>query len=573
MSRYNRGMAPPTQEDYLEEESPAALGNAYFIHPPPGIWAIKASHLVETLKELPRSPRSVKLLRVIEARKKTELERSQLEKAEKLSRILRSQHIDEARRISERTRQADLMFGNTKHGPQPAAVTKTIVVAPPLLQKSPVTVDARTFLLARHVALLSSTNKTVAEKGVDLKIANLRLREDIILPPKLPKDASRKGAGRPITPGLATPRSSPPSKKEPSAAAAERAASPLETSSASRLGAKEAHREGQARAVRVLLSYFVATRYVRQLKAFSEHEAVADFFRNSERMTAFLIRWQMRARKCVRRRQLLRLWASRALVIAAVVRFVRQLLDRKRRRHAAQIQQFLGDCLAQCGRVVRIRLFRRRVIVCQRWGKAFVACTRARVHALGIKMARLQVLHAPGSRHAASRFLARCRASFLQERKEHHRRLLESDSTPAFKQIDIYTVRAFLLEEPQEQEQVQPPPQYRGRSKLSHPGGPIFLCFSRPHINRELRELARDGSNPSAPLHGPLHGNADSSRRKSVVKIQEPSSSPMSQGRKKRERRKKAENSHEDQFLVQSREAQALIKVLQSRVRERTSTL
>lgn len=572
MSRYNRGIVPPTQEDYLEAESPAALGNAYFIHPPPGIWAIKGSHLVETLKELPRSPRSVKLLRVIEARKQTELERSQLEKAEKLSRILRSQHIDEARRISERTRQADLMFGSsTKHGPQAAAATKTIVVAPPLLQKSPVTVDARTFLLARHVALLSSTNKTVAEKGVDLKIANLRLREDIILPPKLPKDASRKGAGRPITPGLATPRSSPPSKKEPSAAAAERAASPLETSSASRLGAKEARREGQARAVRVLLSYFVSTRYVRQLKAYSEHEAIADFFRNSERMTAFLIRWQMRARKCVRRRQLLRLWASRTLVIAAVVRFVRQSLDRKRRRHAARIQQFLGDCLAQCGRVVKIRLFRRRVIVCQRWGKAFVACTRARVHALGIKMARLHVLHAPGSRHAASRFLARCRASFLQERKEHHRRLLESDSTPAFKTIDIYTVRAFLLEEQQEQEQVQPP-QYRGRSTLSHPGGPVFLCFSRPHINRELRELARDSSNSSAPLHGTSLGNADNSRKKSVVKIQEPSLSPLSQ-RKKRERRKKAENSHEDPFLLHSREAQALIKVLQSRVRERTSTL
>ena len=445
--------------------------------------------------------------------------------------------------------------------------SSTLVVAPPTLMKSPVTVNARTFLLARHVALLSSTAKSATEKGVDAKIASLRLRgaHHVVLPPKPPKDSSSSSSsssrkGRPTTPvsgALSPPRSSPPKKDTTS----EKAASPDQAEDEGALSRrrKEAHREGVARAVKVLLTYFVATRYMRRLKQYSEHEAIAGCFRISERMSAFLIRWQMRAKKRVRRKKLLRLWAARVLVIVAVVRHVRKVQNRNRRRHASLIQQFLGDCLAQCGRMVRFRIFRRRVVVCQRWSRAFLACNRARVQALGIKLARLHAHHAPGSRHAASRYLARCRAIFLQERKEHHRLLLSNDSTPAFKQLDVYAVRAFLLEE-QEHEQ---PPQYRGRSTLSNNSGPMFLCFSRPHINEELRELSRDTNS--------LHAPHMAAPRKAVVKIQAPKpSSPLSPQRK-RERKKKTENPFEDPFFTQSREVQALIKVLQSRVRERTS--
>lgn len=556
-------MALIRQESYLEENSPSSNGAQYFIIPPPGLFGIRAGDLVLSLKDMPRSPRSLKLSRDLAMRKEQETREACIAKTDLMDQQLRSRKIDEARRFFQDKMQAELIFGSQRLRGQ-TTVGTTGTGAPKKVPASPIANDSRAFLLGAQAAKNSSAHKSPRERVVEERIDAVRerfVRGELIaglVSPNMPQKSR-------TTPLLAASRrqvtvtnGSPETSERGSLPGGPEVAI-AEDSASNRM------MEGKRIACKTYLAFFYAHQFVMKLRKYVEFEGTADAFRTTPYLMTLIISVQRRTKKRVRRIILFKFLVARVLIIATVSRFAKNIRFRKRSLDAARIRMFLRDCLLQCSRVVKMRAFRRRIVKCQRAARSFLACSRCRIRIIFMKLQRviaagqekeLEALRIHG-RHVVYQFLAKLRKKFTKERKEYLRRQRNKDDTPLFSEVDLWHVKNFLLNEADDTS--QPPPQYSNQPPAC---GPIFKLLSRAYIKNDLLELLKfdqSGHQSGGNAHRVV---ARERLRKVKIRIVD-TKSPILRPAKI----EMAEEPTTDTFLQTNTEMMALMSVIASRIR------
>jgi hypothetical protein len=198
-------------------------------------------------------------------------------------------------------------------------------------------------------------------------------------------------------------------------------------------------------------------------------------------------------------------------MFAAIARFKRVLIWKRRMRHIELVKTFLLDASVQCARVIKMRYYRRCVIKAQRFARAFISCTRCRVRLIFLRLGKaiktikyesfmqkesyqrgLDIVKSQLGRHLVWSFLAKLRKVYTLSRQDFARRIRENDTTPGFTEVDIWTAKAYLTAEESPEsladEGVAVPPQYRQGNSF---GPPIFKLFSRQYLENEILELVQ----------------------------------------------------------------------------------
>lgn len=463
------------QPSYLENDSPATLGAQEFLIPPPGLLQIKACRVVESLKSIPHTPRSIVLQKELEIKRRLEEEKINATKSDLIKHQLRFTKIDDARKKHEIKQEKELLVGCKRIG---ALLPSSLDNDARFASINPATLNARTFLYSLDIQNHSSLNSSPAEKKMDKKIEIMRQRlalGEVISPPK----SSKKSSKSPRSAGISVKKNDNVEQSD--------------------FVIEEPVKKEKILAGKTFLSIFVVQRYLGALKKFSEFESTADHFRNQTHLITLIVRTQRQSRMRFRRASLFRILIARVKIIRAVSRLVRKATRERRNTHIEMVKTFLRDVDVQCARVIKLKRFLRSIVRCQRVVRSFLSCTRCREKAILLSIRRLisSVSNADNQnmykqnfdrikkngKHLVNQFIVRLRKAFTNYRSEYFRRLRENDNTPAFTELDIWHVKEYL-EEHVEEDTTRVPPQYRGKF-----GRPFFRMFTRPYLENELFEL------------------------------------------------------------------------------------
>ena len=582
------------QPPYLEVDSPSVQGAQYFVIPPPGLLEVKGDEVLAMLQSLPRRPRSVMLFKKLEVENQLAEEKQAAETLELIHTQLRIRRIDEARQSALKQQAKELMFGRTMAATTSRSGASSKVPILPLATVSvgevqpvisPITTEARAFLSARKVETSGNTICSPAQRKTFGLIDSMKeriARGEVVAPPKEPKRSGMqrfrniKDPSRPES-GL--------SERENEDDVMSFKEKPLEDPTEVRL------KKEKCRAGSVFLQYFAACRYMLVLRERADFEATADYFRTHPTLTEFLVGSQRRIKIRVRRIVLLNMWIAHGRIVAAVARFKRISTQRRRDRKITMVKAFLTDASIQCHRIIRMKYFRRCVVKAQRFARSFIACMRARVRLLMLRLnfamkkednvalreqtkRGYDILKAPG-KHLLLQMVAKLRKAYIKARFDYSRRLRENDTTPAFAEIDIWHVKEYLTSEEEETAQKNNdggtalPPQYRGNVM----GAPIFRLYSRQYIEHELLDLTKTALGIKVDLDqlsirkGRKAGTRHAPGHKKLVRIREPPPPPPKQIRVKKAK-KVTKDKSTGEIVGTDKEAMALIKVLAGRLAE-----
>lgn len=475
----------PRMESYLEEDSPAVLGAQMILVPPENLFSIPGHEItIETIEQVPKYPRSKVIKHEIYSMQGV-LDEEEMKR--KIEENLKMKKVKEARDTMVRkgvtvtAPKGGKGRGNNKNS-RPRFRHKYMEPKKAPTAGPSVSSTARQYLHTQSIGP-GKSSISYAEKAIREKVEVIRYDvlgggttlDNLRIPHHLPKNP-KPSAVRHVESTVEVHRS-------PQEIEDERVEAMLRW-------------RGSTFFKGTLASHFAlaANRKFREIVLVHRYEQDEDVMAKIVRLQ----RWTRHVRLKWVFKHLLK---KRRVVYKAVGWWMLGARLRYRRLCGTRIRTFFHACFNEGGFRMAMKIFLFRVVKVQRCARSFLACNRARISTLCLKLksmtyslvgdgnfavrtagvVRFIVEHDP---YAVNRVIKKYRRPFMNQQSEYRRAIKAGDMTPAFQELDYDKITEFLIAPSVN----NTPPQYEGDTIRK----PILFLYTRMFLEDDFLEIIED---------------------------------------------------------------------------------
>jgi hypothetical protein len=488
------------QPSYLEDDSPAITGNQYVLNPDNTLFTIPATQLTsKSLKNVPKSPRSKRLLKVLAQKALEESEELAIEKKRNVDMKVKIRQIETAR----------IDFAETLRHPKSESEQR-IVFQQPYLGAS-ISESARIYLS-------SSGNGNANKNGAVSTKATRNLESKV----EAYRSNVRSGAIRLETPGSPRPSKRRPIPNKGKEKGKQKVDTKEEHTDVDGEQTSESDKTELPR-LRMLLAAAVSSKYMEKLQKAFVLRRILYPYEDDEHGLELLVRLQ----KWVRHKRLQKtfwtLLRRRRIVVKALIRHALRFQVRYKHKCATMVLDFIRTCFEQAGFRMTMKLFLFRVVRVQRTIRTFMECNRARRDILARKLEIMNTTtetwkEDENEKRSETAFyvyqyepdllyqiVRKYRAPYLVARDVYMRSLRAGDLTPAFQEQSFDGIRNFLKSKAASDE----PPQYAGGTIKC----PTFSMLNNYRLRKDLDILLHNNEKKAMKHARKLAKEADERRQ------------------------------------------------------------
>ncbi len=482
---HDDGPTLPRMESYLEEDSPAKQGAQMILVPPENLFTIPGHEItMETIEQVPKYPRSELFREEMKRTIKDDNVQGEMEKLRIIEDRLKVKIVKEAREKMVRTGVTATAPKTHKRKSQSSrSQFRHKYMEPKKTASAGPTVSstARQYLYTQSLDT-GKNGRSYAEKAIQEKVEVIRYDvlgggttlEDLRVPHHLPK-YSKPSAVRHV--GIVVEDHRSPQEIED-----ERVEAMLRW-------------RGTTFLKGTLAAHFLRATH----EKFSEIVLVHKYQQDEDAMVKIvqLQRWTRHVRLKWVFKHLLK---KRRTVYKAVGWWMIGARLRYRRLCGTRMRAFFHACFNEGGFRMAMKIFLFRVVKVQRCVRSFLACVRARISTLCLKMKALSHVLAEGNfavrtagviryiiehnQYSVNHIIKKYRKPFMNQQSEYRRAIRAGDMTPAFQELDYQKISAFLTSSSVK----ETPPQYEGDTIRK----PILFLYTRMFLKEDFVEIIEE---------------------------------------------------------------------------------